>query len=150
MTTENVVLGRFFSKSLDFHVTILLVSSAPRLQRLDEQIDEGVPDVEELEAAGELGHDDDAEDYGYCALARHEAAVEGCLKLVAHDVVACPEDACSGNEWEDAADDEDDDGTMEGRCALIGCEHDDHGGKEHRLDSAGAEVSGEDEIDYPA
>ena len=122
----------------------------PWLQWLDQQLDEGVPDIEELEAAGELGHDDDAEDYGNGALACHEATVECSLQLIAHDVVAGPEDSCSRDEWEDAADDEDDDGAMEGRCALIRREHDDHGGEEHSLNAAGAEKSGEDQIDNPA
>ena len=106
--------------------------------------------MEELEAAGEFGHDDNAEDYGNGALTCHEAAVEGCLQLVAHDVVAGPEDTCTGNEREDAADDEDDDGAMEDGCTLIGREHDNHGGEEHSLDTAGAEKSGEGQIDNPA
>ena len=110
-----------------------------------------LPDyLEELELSGQFGDDDDAEHYCHSALACHEAAVDGFLQLVADKVIACPENACTWHEREDATDDEDDDGTMQKCGTLVRREHHYHGGKEHGFDATCANYSCEKKIDNPS
>ncbi len=100
--------------------------------------------------AVDFGDDEDAEGDGDGGLDGDEAGLQGGTQLVGDDVVAGPEDASAGHEREDAADEEDGDGTLaqdglhESRQGDQGSsQEDDHSGRESR-------VAQQDQIEQPS